>query len=299
VNPKAVPAMLILARVHGARPGGAPRALEYAKNARAAAPNDPEVAHAAGRAAFQVGQHEWAYSILQDGIRKQPGNVEVGYDFAWSAYSVGRVADAETAMQNVVRQGTNSARVDAAKLFVEMTALARNPAGLAQASPRIQTVLKADPAYVPALTAAALAWEQQKGYAEAGKLYEQVLGRYPEFLPAIRNLAIIYANHLGDVQKGYDLAVKARQSLPDDMALARALGKLVSLRGDHQYAVRLLNEVQQKKAADAETYYYLGVSQAQLKLKSESTASLRQALTMNLDAKLAAEALNRLLAEDK
>jgi hypothetical protein len=52
-------------------------------------------------------------------------------------------------------------------------------------------------------------------------------------------------------------------------------------------------------AADAETYYYLGVSQAQLKLKSESTASLRQALTMNLDAKLAAEALNRLLAEDK
>jgi hypothetical protein len=41
------------------------------------------------------------------------------------------------------------------------------------------------------------------------------------------------------------------------------------------------------------------VSQAQLKLKSESTASLRQALTMNLDAKLAAEALNRLLAEDK
>jgi tetratricopeptide (TPR) repeat protein len=298
INPKAVRALLALARIHGARPDGAPRALAYAKSARAAAPNDAEVAYAAGRATFQAGQYEWAYSILQESRRQQAGNPDLAYDFAWSAYSMGRVAEAEQAMQDALRIGTNFSQVDAAKQFLELVSLAGNPTSLAQAAPRIQNALQADPAYVPALMAAALSSEQRKTYAEARKLYEQVLGRYPQFLPAIRNLALICANHLNDPGKAYELAAKARQALGDDMELAQALGRLAYGRGDYRYAAQLLAEVQLKKAAVAETYFYLGLSQAQLKEKADSATNLRQALSMNLEDKLATEA-NRVLAELK
>ena len=296
LNPKAVRAMLVLARLHGARPDGAPRALEYAKAARAAAPGDPEVAYAAGRATFQAGHHEWAYSILQESSRKQAGNPDLLYDLAWAAYSVGKVTEAESAMQAAVRSGTNFTRVEAAKRFLEMTALGRNPAGIAQARDRVSAVLKADPAYAPALMVAALAWEASGGYAEARKNYEQVLAHYPQFLPAMRNLALVYVNHLEDTQNGYELARKARLGFPGDVEVANALGKAAYRRGEFPYASQLLKEVVQKNGADAETYFCLGLSQRQQKQPKESAASLQQALAMNLNAKLAEEA-KRVMAE--
>jgi Flp pilus assembly protein TadD len=137
---------------------------------------------------------------------------------------------------------------------------------------------------------AALAWEASEGYAEARKNYELVLARYPQFLPATRNLALLYVNHLDETQKGYDLARKARLSFHTDVELAKALGKAAYRRGEHPYATELLKEVVQKKAADAETFFCLGMSQRQQKQPKDSEASLRQALAMNLNAKLAEEA---------
>jgi tetratricopeptide (TPR) repeat protein len=298
VNPKAVRALLILAHVYGARPDGAKRALEFAKSARAAAPDDPEVAHAAGRAAFQAGQYDWAYSILQDSGTKLPGNADVLYDLAWSAYSLGKVADAETAMQNALRQGTNFSRIEPSKRFLEMVALLRNPTALSTASGQIEEAVRKDPDYVPALMAAAALKERAKAYGEAKKLYQQVLARYPQFMPAARNLAILCANHVDDIEKGYEAGTKARRAFPDDVELSKAMGKLAYLRGEYQYAVQLLKEVQEKQVADAQTYFYLGMSQSRLKQKGDSAASLRQALALNVDAKLAEEA-RRVLAEQK
>jgi tetratricopeptide (TPR) repeat protein len=298
VNPKAIRALLVLARVYGARPDGAQQAFEYAKSARAAAPEDGEVAHAAGRAAFQAGQHDWAYNILQESNRKLTDDPEVLYDLAWSAYSVGKVAEAENAMRSALHSRTNFSRTQAANQFLDMVHLVGDPAALSQATARIQDALKADAGYVPALMAAALAWERRGDYAEAKTLYEQVLKRYPQFTPATRNLAILYTNHLDDNQKGYEMASKARRALPDDVELTRAMGKLAYRRGEYQYAAQLLKEVEQKQAADAETYFYLGLTQSRLKQKAESTASLRQALAMNLNTKLAEEA-KRVLAEQK
>jgi Flp pilus assembly protein TadD len=289
-NPKAVEAMLMLVRVYGARPDGAQRALDYAKAARAAAPGDDAVAHAAGRAAFEAGQHEWAYSILQESGRDNRDDPELLYDLAWSAYAVGRVAEAETAMRSALGAGTNFSRLDPARRFLEILPFTRSPATTAEATAKLEAALKADPNYLPGLMAAAVAWEQRGNYVEAQKRYEQILGRYRLFLPATRNLALLDINHLGEAQKGYELGVKARQGMPEDTELAQALGKLSYTRGEYQYAVQLLREVQQKKAASAETYYFLGMSQYRLKQTTDSATSLRQALAMNLEAKLGDEA---------
>ncbi len=293
INPKAVRPMLLLARVYGAQTDGGQRALEYAKRARAAAPDDAQTTYAAGCAAFQAGQHEWAYGILQESSRKLAGNPDVLYEFAWAAYSVGRVAEAESAMQAALRTGTNFSKAGSARQFLQIANLTSNPRMVSQAAPKIEETLRADSGYVPALFAAALVREQSGNYPEAKKRYEQVLERYPRFVPATRNLAILYADHLDDARTGYRLATEARRALPEDVELAKALGKLAYWRGEYQYAAQLLKEVLQQKGADAEAYYYLGMSQHRLKQKADSAASLHQALALNLDAKHATESRAR------
>ncbi len=298
INPKAVRPMLLLARVYGARTDGGQRALEYAKMARAAAPDDAQTAYAAGCAAFRAGQHDWAYDILQDSSRRLAGNADVLYDLAWAAYSVGRVAEAESAMQAALRTGTNFSKAGSARQFLQLASLTSNPATISQAAPKIKEALRADSSYVPALFAGALVWEQSGNYPEAKKLYEQALERYPRFAPATRNLAILYANHLDDARTGYRLATEARRTLPEDVELAKALGKLAYWRGEYPYAAQVLKEALQQKGADAEAYYYLGMSQHRLKQKADSAASLHQALALNLEAKQVEEA-ERVLAELK
>jgi tetratricopeptide (TPR) repeat protein len=298
INPKAVRPMLLLARVYGAQTDGGQRALEYAKRARAAAPDDAQTIYAAGCAAFQAGQHEWAYGILQESSRKLASNPDAWYEFAWAAYSVGRVAEAESAMQAALHTGTNFSKAGSARQFLQFASSASNPAMISQATPKIEEALRADSGYVPALFAAALVREQSGNYPEAKKLYEQVLERYPRFVPATRNLAILYADHLDDARAGFSLATEARRTLPEDVELAKALGKLAYWRGEYQYAAQLLKEALQQKGADAEAYYYLGMSQHRLKQKADSAASLHQALALNLDAKQATEA-ERVLAELK
>ena len=298
VNPKAARALLVLALVYAAQPGETQRAVDYAKNARALAPDDPEIAHEAGRLAFQSGQYEWAYSILQDSHRKLTGNPDALFDYAWSAYSVGRVADAEAAMQTALSAGTNFARASEARRFTEIVGLVEIPDRIAAASPTIEATLKAEPGYVPALFVAGLAWERRGDYTQAQRLFEQVLARYPQFTPAARQLALIYSDHVDNVQKGYELAVKARQASPEDLELLKALAKLSYRRGDHQYASQLLKDYIQKKAGEAEAYYYLGLCQHQLKQTEAATSSLQQALTLKLNPKLAEEA-NRVLASMK
>ena len=129
-------------------------------------------------------------------------------------------------------------------------------------------------------------------------MYERILARFPLFAPATKRLASLYADRLGDNQKAYELATKARQALPQDRDVAKTLGKLVYFRGDFNYAAQLLKECVQKDNTDAESYYYLGLTHFKLKQKAESTAALRQALALNGSAKFAEDA-RRVLTELK
>src|SRR5260370_24540763 len=119
-------------------------------------------------------------------------------------------------------------------------------------------------------------------FTNAAQAYETVLQRYPLFTPAIRSLGLLAFEHLGDDQKAYPLAVKARESFPDDADVARVLGVLAYRRGDYSRAIQLLAESARQKTHDAELQYYLGMAQYQLKQRVESKEALQRALDLNL-----------------
>src|SRR5262249_2487843 len=127
------------------------------------------------------------------------------------------------------------------------------------------------------------------------QIYNQILSQFPMFMPATRNLGLVYYDRLPDDQKSYDLLTKAREAFPQDPEVSKDLGVLTYRKGDYSRAVRLLTESNQTLKEDAELLYYLGKAQYQLKLKSESKASLQKALDFNLAPKHAEDAKRVLL----
>jgi Flp pilus assembly protein TadD len=294
-SPNDLHALTNLARLYVAQKQ-APKALELAKTARKLAPDDPGVAQTLASLAYQTGDFHWAASLLDEVARNRPDDPEVLFDFANAAYSVGRVSNAEVAMRHALQISPSFSRAPAAGRFLEMLALAANPSPGAMTEAKIEQALKADPGSVPPLMAMAAINEQKSDVSAARKNYEEVLSRYPEFAPAIRRLAILFAANPGDNQKAYDLATKARETYRDDPELAKAFGIIVYQQGDFARATSLLKDSLKRSSNDAELLYYLGMAQHSLKQIAESRVSLQRALAANLRADLATEA-RRILAE--
>ena len=295
-NPNNVGAMMNLAQLYA--PKDPQRAFDLAKTAYKLSPNNPDVSYIFGHLAYQAGNYKLASSLLQEAAQNQPVNPKVLYDFAKAAYSVGKIPDAKAAMSNALRLGLASPQSDEAGRFLDMLSLSANPIQAVAAESRVKEIMKSDSNYVPALMAVATINEQKTNFLAAEQTYEKVLSHYPDFAPAQRKLAVLYAEDSSNPERAYALAIKARASFPNDSELGKALGIIVFRQGDFARAATLLKDSATGRNADAELFYYLGVSQYGLKNRAESKASLQRALSMNLSVKLTADA-TRILAELK
>ena len=140
--------------------------------------------------------------------------------------------------------------------------------------------------------------EQTPDVAAAKQTFEKALTRFPDFIPAKKHLATLYAQQAGDDKHAYDLAIKAREALPDDPDVSRALGIITCRQGDYARSEKFLKESLVKKSLDAQSAYYLGVAQYNLHEKTDSKKNLTLALNSKLPDNLAVEA-KRILAELK
>jgi tetratricopeptide (TPR) repeat protein len=297
-NPASATLMIRLASLYSGSHRDVPKALELARSARTLAPDDPGVAHALGRLAYQSGDHAWALSVLSDSARKLPNDPDVQLDLALAQFAMGQVPSASESAQRALSAGQNSARAREARRLLAFLSILAKPETAKTVAPMIQAALKQSPDDAPALAAAACLEEQQGNLTVARDLYEKLLQRLPGFVPAHRQLAFLYAGKLKDPKKAFDSATKAREAFPTDPDVARTLGLVVYERKDYSRAAQLLTEASLKRPTDADLFYYLGLSQYQLKQRDQSKAALNRALSLNIPAPLAGEA-KRILTELK
>ncbi len=296
-NPGNVGALVNLARLYSAQWNDAHKAIEFAKSAYKIAPNDPAVSPILGRLAFQTGDYKWAASLLQQASSQQPQNPEVLFDFALASYSVGQVSDAASNAKSALQAGAGFSRADAATRFLDMVALAGDPERAAASSPRVQDILKSQPNDVPALMVMGAIADQKPDIRAAEQVYEKVLSLYPDFGPAKRRLAILYAaDQPADNQKALQLAMQARESFPEDPEVAKALGIMTYRQGDYTRAVGLLKESASSLTTDATLMYYLGMAQYRNNDPAGCKLSLQRALELNLNDKLSSTARQTLAA---
>jgi Flp pilus assembly protein TadD len=270
------------------------KALEFAKKARELAPNDAEAAAVLGRIALKTDNFSWAYSLLQESARQRHNDPTILHDLALTTYALGKAPEARQTMQRSLDAAPDAAQSEDAKRFLAMTALDHPSADVVPAEPEVQKILKMQPDYVPALMAQAAIQLQRNDAKAAGGIYSQVLRHYPDFAPAQKRLAAIYGDNPADLAKAYELAVKARKTLPDDPELARTLAELNFKRKEFSYAIQLFQESAAKQPLPPKDLYYLGMSQLQTRQDVNGRESLQRALAAGLQEPLAQEVKQRL-----
>jgi tetratricopeptide (TPR) repeat protein len=290
LNPKLTVATTKLAQLYAGPLHNNEKALAYARKARELAPGDPQVTTIVGNVAYQSGNFTWSYSLLQEAVRQRQNDPALLHDLAWAAYSLGKVNEARDAMQRVLANNPDSAQAADAKKFLTFTALSENPKELVAAEGEVQKELKSNPKYVPALMDQA-ALDAQRGQIQpATEIYNDVVRRVPDFAPAQKRLAALYAQDPARIPAAYDMAMKARKTLTDDPELAELLGRLSYEKKEYPRAVQLLQESARKRALGADSLFYLGMSQLQAKQRTEAQGALNQALTDGLQEPFATEA---------
>ena len=180
-----------------------------------------------------------------------------------------------------------------------MTALDSSDAVPANAENEVTKALAGQPDYTPALMAKAAIRLQKGDTTEAGTIYSTVLRKWPDFAPAQKRLAAIYANDPSNANKGYELANKARRAMPDDPDLARTLGVLSFQRKEYSRAIQLLQQSESKKPLDGKSLFALGMAHFQLGHKSDAKKDLDRALAAGIPDDLTKQAKDTIATLEK
>ncbi|HEY1788155.1 MAG TPA: tetratricopeptide repeat protein [Verrucomicrobiae bacterium] len=287
-NPQNVNADLLLAQLCAS--SNPQRAFELAKAAYQLKPDDMQVCATLGRMAFLNGNDHWAYNLLAQASQNQPDNAQTLFDFANTAFCIGKISDAQTAMQSSLQDGLSISQSADAKNFLDLIAVCQNPEQAASAEPHVDSILSSSPNNAAALLAKAVIDTQNRNSFGAESGYEKLLSLHRDCTVAQKNLAILYAQNLVDPDKAYPVAVKAREAFPDDPQVAKALALILFQRGDYVRAADLFNTISDSTTADAELFYCLGISEFRLKNYTDSRKSLQHALTLNLSGQQATDA---------
>lgn len=253
-NPKAILPVLLLAKHYGEQLGDPAKAIEYARKAYSAAPEDPWVMYEVGRMALAVRDYDWALSLFRESTRRLPAHPEAWFDFGLCSHRFGRVRDAEEAVRKALHLGGEFSRTNEARLFLEMVELGKDPARADQGAARLSAVLQADPGCLPARMALGLAQEHRQQVAAALQTYEMILAptNYPSFLPAARQLALRYAERGLEETRALEFARRMHETDPQDQAITRTLAKLYCRRGEYPWTTRLLDDFVLANPGDTE-----------------------------------------------
>jgi pentatricopeptide repeat protein len=304
-NPASIKAVLGLSQLYLSKKDNQ-KALEMAKTARKLAPTDPVVAQTLGQLAYEVGEFQWAASLLQEAAQRKSDSPDLYFDLARSYYSVGRTEDAANSLRDALKLTAGATgrppgavassfpiftHAADARRWLDLIVLAGSPDEALKKTAWVEGILAEDPANPPALMLSGMIMERQLDASGARQAYAKVLRQYPDFSPAKLRLAIMGAAlRDGFDQKTFDWALQARAAYPSDRELAKSLGILTYRKGDHARAAVLLKESLGSRENDAETWFYLGMTQAKLNRPAESKVSLKRAMELKLPADLATEA---------
>jgi tetratricopeptide (TPR) repeat protein len=146
----------------------------------------------------------------------------------------------------------------------------------------------------PAMMQLAEIQHQRKDFAAARDVYENLLSLAPNFGLAVNNLAVLYSEHLGQLDKAYDLATKASQANPNDPNITDTLGWILYKKGDYANALRPLQESAGKLPDQPEVQFHVGMAHYMLGEEEPARLALQKAVDAPSDFPGKDEARQRL-----
>src|SRR5215472_6413265 len=135
--------------------------------------------------------------------------------------------------------------------------------------------------------------ERLKHFDAARDAYEKVLTVAPNAPLALNNLAVLYSEHFGQLDKAYDLAKEAKGAA-NDPHIADTLGWISFKRGDYSGALPLLQESVAKLPNLPEIQFHLGMTYYMLGEEEPARAALQKAVDAPADFPAKDQARRRL-----
>jgi tetratricopeptide (TPR) repeat protein len=291
--PNFSPALNNLAVIYAEQFGELDKAYDLARRARDAAPADPHAADTLGWIMFKKGDYRNALTLLQESAAKLADEPDIQYHLSMVHYMLGDEDASRTALQQALQTSSDfPQRGEARQRLAILTMDMQKPTDEARA--QLESFLRQQPKDPAALARLAELHRRNGAIDQAIETYQKVIDAAPFFAPAIRDLAILYAQRPDDESKAYDLATKARQAYPRDPELAKALGILNFRRGFYPQSLDLLNQAAATRNQDAEVQFYLGKTYQELKKWDECKAALGRAVAFHLSPKFSDDAHSRL-----
>jgi tetratricopeptide (TPR) repeat protein len=149
------------------------------------------------------------------------------------------------------------------------------------------------PQAVPAFMQLGMINEQMKHFDAARDAYEKLLAIAPNFAPALNNLAILYSDRFGQLDKAYDLATKAKEAA-NEPHIADTLGWILFKRGDYNGALPLLQDSAAKLPNLPEVQFHLGMTHYMLGEEEPARLALQNAVDAPADFPAKDQARRRL-----
>jgi tetratricopeptide (TPR) repeat protein len=133
---------------------------------------------------------------------------------------------------------------------------------------------------VTALMLLGIIQDRSKNYAAARDAYQRLLQVSPNAVPALNNLACLDYTHLGQLDKGYQLAQRAYQLQPSDPAVADTFGWALFQKGQYDRCVGLFQDSAAKRPSDPEIQFHLGMAHYMLGDEGPARLALERAIQL-------------------
>jgi tetratricopeptide (TPR) repeat protein len=213
-----------------------------------------------------------AHRRIEQLRQKQPGAADAYYFEGKVDAAEGKFDLAQAALFKAIELDPNQTR--AYDLLIPIYARANK---LPEALARINAIVARKPNDVRPLLLSGLIYDQLKDAGKARDVYEKVLTLTPNSIPALNNLAYIYAEKLNDLNRARELAQKARSLAPSDASVLDTLGWIAYRQGDYQLAADLLGQSAAKSPGNSEIQYHFGMASYMMGRSDAARVALEKA----------------------
>ncbi len=223
-------------------------------------------------------QYDAAQQRVQQRIGHNPKAAELQLLLANVLAARGDTNQAESALSKAIELQPDSqqAYLMLAQLY---TAANQNQKALAD----LQAALAKNPKDATALMLMGMTYNAEKDYKDARDAYEKLLVLIPNNGVALNNLAYLYAENLGDLDKGYQLAQKARDLAPTDPAVADTLGWIQFQKRQYSSALSLLRESAAQLYDVPDVQFHLGMTCYMMGDEANARTAFQRALQLTGD----------------
>lgn len=125
---------------------------------------------------------------------------------------------------------------------------------------KFEELRRKNPRDAGALLQLALLYEAGSEFAAAREAYEQLLDINPNSVPALNNLAYLLSERVGDAERAFALARKARELAPYDPFSADTFGWIAYKKGEYQQALSAIQQAVDRLPNEPEVQFHFGMA---------------------------------------